>query len=73
MRARQQAWAICTGLSGVDDGIRRCASWLASVETGYELWNGGVGMHTTLIAVNLRAKRRWPSRRWPSRRWPSRR
>ena len=30
--------------------------WLTSVETGYELWSGAVGMNTTLFAVNLEAK-----------------
>lgn len=32
------------------------AWWLTGVEAGYELWSGGVGMHTQLFAVNLKSK-----------------
>jgi len=32
------------------------AWWLTGVEAGYELWSGGVGMHTQLYSVKLTSK-----------------
>jgi hypothetical protein len=34
----------------------RASSYLTSVEAGYELWSGGVGMSTQLFGVNLTAR-----------------
>lgn len=36
----------------------RASLWLTSVEAGYELWSGGVGMHTRLFAVSLEARQK---------------
>jgi hypothetical protein len=36
----------------------RASQYLTSVEAGYELWSGGVGMHTRLFSVDLTAKQK---------------
>lgn len=43
----------------------RTAFWLTGVEAGYELWSGGVGMHTQLYAVNLKSKLKPPAKKKP--------
>ena len=39
--------------------------WLTGVEAGYELWSGGVGMHTQLYAVNLKSRLKPPVKKKP--------
>jgi|SRR5215472_2579440 len=48
------------------NGHIRSSQYLTSVEAGYELWSGGVGMHTQLFAVDLTAKTSHKARQQPS-------